>query len=66
MRYAKRDGEFRYARWGIYNIVAAKEGTESALRLRKITKMLPMSMGVKLRKGCGRLFVDPSEGMEEV
>ena len=66
VRYAKRDGEFWYARWGIYNIIAAKEGTEVALKLRKMTKMLALSVGVKLKKGYGRLFVDPSLGMEEV
>jgi hypothetical protein len=66
LRCAEREGTFWYARWGIYNILAAKEGTESAVRMRKVKKLLDTTNGVKLKRGFGRLFIDTSEDMEEV
>ena len=66
VKYAEREGPFWYARWGIYNIVAAREGTESAVRMKKVKKMIDTTNGVKLKRGFGRLFIDTSEDMEEV
>ena len=48
VRYAVREGTFWYARWGIYNILAAKEGSESAVRMKKMSKIMDMTNGVKL------------------
>ena len=66
VKYAIRDGEFWYARWGIYNIVASKEGTESAVKLKKMSKELGSNNSVRLTKGKGRFIVDEREGMENI
>ena len=67
VKNGRRQGPFWYARWGIYNIVAAKEGTESAVRMRETKASLGRDLKtVRSKKGFGRLIVYTVEEMEDV
>ena len=52
---AEKDGNFWYAKWGIYNILAAREGTEAAVRLRKMKESMKTKESVHIGKGKGRV-----------
>jgi hypothetical protein len=63
---AEKEGYFWYAMWGIYTIVAAREGTEAAARMRKMVESMKTKESINIEKGKGRLWVETEEIMEKV
>ena len=63
---SEKGGSFWYAKWGIYNILAAREGTDSGVRMRKMIEAMRAEESVKIGKGRGRLWIETDEGMEDV